>query len=149
VVALFLIGALIALPNVIEAAVFHIAPPSTVAALFGIALVTQAFVAWTIERLLNGSAGGRAPVSLLMGGSPAWWVSRLLLLGVAYLVIYFIAGGIIYPFVREFYETKQPPPTSTVALLQLLVRGPMFAIVGACVVFRCAAHAGPVRSVQG
>ncbi len=134
-VGVFLLGALITLPNVIEAAVFHIAPPGAIAWLFSIAVVTQALVAWTVENFLEGGESGLAPGPLLMGASPVWWIGRLLLLGVAYLVIYFMAGATIYPFVREFYATKQLPPTRTVALLQLMVRGPMFAIVGACVVF--------------
>src|SRR5205809_5710869 len=43
---------------------------------------------------------------------------------------YFVAGTIIFPFVRDFYATQTLPPFGQLVILQLLVRGPI--LVGLC-----------------
>jgi len=48
----------------------------------------------------------------------------------SYLVLYFIAGMIVVPFVRDFYGTQTLPPASRLVAMQLLVRGPI--LVGLC-----------------
>ena len=44
---------------------------------------------------------------------------------VSYLFLYYLAGSIIFPFVRDYYATQTLPSGRTVIALQLLVRGPV------------------------
>ena len=57
---------------------------------------------------------------------------RFVLADLVFVALYFTAGVIVFPFVRDFYTTQTIPPTGTVVTLQLLLRGPIF--VGVCVV---------------
>jgi len=58
---------------------------------------------------------------------------RFALADLAYPVLYFVAGMIIYPYVRDFYATQTIPPVGKVFAMQLLVRGPIY--VGICLLF--------------
>jgi hypothetical protein len=49
---------------------------------------------------------------------------------VSYPVLYFLAGTIIFPFVRDFYASQTLPPAGRLIAMQLLVRGPI--LVGLC-----------------
>jgi len=49
---------------------------------------------------------------------------------VSYLVLYFLAGTIIFPFVKDFYAGQTLPPAGRLIAMQLLVRGPI--LVGLC-----------------
>jgi hypothetical protein len=55
---------------------------------------------------------------------------RFALADLAYPVLYFVAGMIIFPYVRDFYAAQTIPPLGKVFAMQLLVRGPIF--VGIC-----------------
>lgn len=55
---------------------------------------------------------------------------RLVLADLAYPVLYFLAGTLVFPFVRDFYATQTIPAVGLVFTLQLLVRGPIF--LGVC-----------------
>lgn len=57
-------------------------------------------------------------------------VWRFALADLAYPVLYFVAGMIIFPYVRDFYATQTIPPVGEVFAIQLLVRGPIY--VGIC-----------------
>ncbi len=57
---------------------------------------------------------------------------RFALANLAYPVLYFVAGMIVFPYVRDFYATQTIPPVGKVFALQLLVRGPIY--VGVCLV---------------
>jgi hypothetical protein len=57
----------------------------------------------------------------------AW---RFALADLAYPVLYYVAGMIIFPYVRDFYTTQTIPPVGIVLAVQLLVRGPIY--VGVC-----------------
>ncbi|HXE79404.1 MAG TPA: hypothetical protein VNK41_01520, partial [Vicinamibacterales bacterium] len=66
-------------------------------------------------------------------GRPGWpqlsagrWLGLLAALDVLYLLLYYTAGTIIFPYVQSFYEGLTMPSTAVVVLLQLLVRGPVF-----------------------
>ena len=48
----------------------------------------------------------------------------------SYLALYYIAGTIIFPFVKDFYATQTLPPPGRLVVMQLVVRGPIF--VGIC-----------------
>jgi hypothetical protein len=58
-------------------------------------------------------------------GEHAW---RFLLADLLYLVLYFVAGSIIYPYIRNFYTTQHVPPFLNIVALQFLIRGPMFVL---------------------
>lgn len=55
--------------------------------------------------------------------SKAW---RFGVSDLAYVVVYFTAGMIIFPMVRDFYATQTIPEPAQIIALQLLVRGPIF-----------------------
>lgn len=46
-----------------------------------------------------------------------------------YLILYFGAGMIIFPFVKDFYATQQLPSAGTIIALQLSIRGPIFVLL--------------------
>jgi len=46
-----------------------------------------------------------------------------------YLFLYFAAGSIIFPFVRDFYATQHLPSLGTIVALQLMIRGPVFVLL--------------------
>ena len=65
--------------------------------------------------------------SLLVPSGRFW---RFLLSDLAYLLFYFTAGTIIFPFVRNYYASLGLPSTAQIVSLQFLVRGPLF--IGVC-----------------
>ncbi len=67
------------------------------------------------------------PVQHRSAGGMLW---RLVVSDFSYLFLYFLAGMIIFPFVREFYATQTVPPPGKIVALQLLLRGPVF--IGIC-----------------
>jgi hypothetical protein len=56
----------------------------------------------------------------------AW---RFVLCSAAYVVLYFTAGMIIFPYVRDFYATQHIPPFGQLVGLQFFLRGPVFVLV--------------------
>ena len=84
---------------------------------------------WAV--LFRGSGVSRRDIGLAAGTvkERPW---RFVLADVAFVALYFMAGVIVFPFVRDFYTTQTIPPTGVVLTLQLLLRGPIF--VGVCVV---------------
>jgi len=54
---------------------------------------------------------------------------RFVVSDISYLLLYFIAGMIIFPFVRDFYATQTLPSYGKLVSLQLLVRGPVFVLI--------------------
>jgi hypothetical protein len=71
---------------------------------------------------------------------------RLALCCGCYVFLYFLAGSIIFPFVRDYYATQHLPGPAQIVAMQFLVRGPMFVFV--CVtllrMFRLPNWLGPV-----
>src|SRR5262249_6596710 len=62
--------------------------------------------------------------------SPGERLWRFAASAAAYACLYFIAGMIVIPYVRDFYATQTLPPAGWLFALQLLVRGPVY--VGIC-----------------
>lgn len=62
------------------------------------------------------------------------WMGRFAACSVTYLVLYFTAGMIIFPYVQPFYDQRALPSPSTIILLQLFLRGPIFAAIGLLIV---------------
>jgi hypothetical protein len=56
------------------------------------------------------------------------WVARIAVCGAVYLACYFVFGLMVLPYVRHFY-TQLPDPIP-LFLFQLLIRGPLFAVLG-------------------
>jgi hypothetical protein len=117
------------LTSLIEAVVFGVLPSATVWRLVPVAalplLAACAVVAW------RSGAPGATPVARGYWRLP---ILRALVCVVLYVVCYFVAGTIIFPYVKDFYATRYLPPGPVVAALQLLVRGPLFvAAVGVLV----------------
>jgi hypothetical protein len=56
----------------------------------------------------------------------AW---RFALCSGVYVFLYFLAGSIIFPFVRDYYATQHIPSPGQIILLQFFLRGPLFILV--------------------
>ena len=66
------------------------------------------------------------PIASRTTGQRAW---RLIACDFSYLVLYFICGTIIFPYVKDFYATQTLPAPGTIVALQLLLRGPVFVLL--------------------
>jgi hypothetical protein len=66
------------------------------------------------------------PATLASPQGPGSWAWRLVVADLLYLACYLGAGNVIYPWVREFYESRNLPPQVLIAAMQLLCRGPIF-----------------------
>lgn len=82
---------------------------------------------WT---LLFGRREGASPhyhpIQSKGRGERAW---KFAISDLSYIVLYYAAGMIIFPFVRDFYATQQLPSPGTIVALQLLIRGPIFVVL--------------------
>ena len=54
---------------------------------------------------------------------------RLVFCSAAYVFLYFLAGFIIFPYVRDFYATQHIPSFGQIVVLQFFFRGPVFVLV--------------------
>lgn len=77
-------------------------------------------------RRANVATGDDQPISASSPGERAW---KFVVSDVAYLILYFTAGTIIFPYVKDFYATQYLPPRLTISAVQLLVRGPIFVLL--------------------
>lgn len=66
------------------------------------------------------------PIAAKSRGERAW---KFVVSDLSYLVLYFVAGTIIWPYIKDFYATQSLPPLSTILVLELLVRGPVFVVL--------------------
>jgi hypothetical protein len=127
-VALAAIPCVISLANLVEGSVFlgNVGMPWGRAGLH--VLVTYVLVApmwaWIFGRSAVTHESSWDPKS---STGKVW---RFAVSDIAYLVLYFTAGMIIFPYVRDFYATQTIPEAGQVVALQLLLRGPIF--VGIC-----------------
>jgi hypothetical protein len=56
-------------------------------------------------------------------------VWKFLVSDVSYTVFYFIAGTMIFPYIRDFYASQKLPSMPAILALELLVRGPVFVVL--------------------
>jgi hypothetical protein len=130
--ALIWIGVGFVIVNNVEAAIFDIAPLGLLTGIGALASLTHAIAVVGICRLipvrqdLVSSETARPRPSLVM--------LRVVTLGVVYAVVYFVAGGLIYPFVRDFYTNKPLPSGGALFAVQAFARGPIFVAIGLFVV---------------
>jgi hypothetical protein len=76
------------------------------------------FILVTLLGKLRPSAGEAAPH--LERKRWSQWLWRIVVCVFAYVFLYFMAGAIIFPYVREFYEGKVLPSLSQILLMQIL-----------------------------
>ncbi len=66
------------------------------------------------------------PIAAKSRAERAW---KFVVCDVSYLILYLIAGSIVWPHVKDFYATQTVPPMSTFLPLELLIRGPVFVVL--------------------
>ena len=132
--ALIGVGLGFVIVNDLEAIVFSIAPAWPIVRLAAMSAVVHAVVAVVVARLVPASADVNVARSPFAEFIVTGLIARVMILAILYAVIYFVAGGVIYPFVREFYVDKPIPPAGLLFALQATVRGPMFVAIGALVI---------------
>ncbi len=66
------------------------------------------------------------PIRAKSWAERAW---KFALCDLTYLFLYFAAGTIIFPYVKDFYATQHLPSAGQIVALQLFVRGPMFVLL--------------------
>lgn len=66
------------------------------------------------------------PIRAQSRGERVW---KFGLCDLTYLFLYFAAGTIIFPCVKDYYATQHLPSTGNLVALQFLVRGPMFVLL--------------------
>lgn len=100
--------------TLIEAVAFAVMPLSHALVQLAIALVALAMLSG-IAVLLTGKARGPAAAGVRPNVSPA----RLASVVIAYELLYFSAGTLVWPFVADFYADKPLPSLALVAALQI------------------------------
>lgn len=127
--ALYLIPVGIATVNFIEGVIFLPNAPIDWRGVMIFTVQAQALAAllwWLIYRSAPVVEAESGPLPHRSFGQMAW---RFVLCAVCYLVLYFSAGMIVFPFVRDFYATQHIPSPGQIAALQILLRGPVFVLV--------------------
>lgn len=124
--ALLLFG-ISTLNNMIEALFFHVFGARDFARYVlqgALTAVPFSFVLVALMGRMLGTASAMAPEASTGGGGS--WAWRLVVADLLYLACYVGAGNVIYPWVREFYESRSLPAQVLIAAMQLLCRGPIF-----------------------
>jgi len=113
--------------NMIEALFFHVFGARDFARYLlqgAVTAVPFSFVLMALMGRMRGTPPGPATIASPQGaGSWAW---RLAAADLLYLACYLGAGNVIYPWVREFYESRSLPSQALIAAMQLFWRGPIF-----------------------
>jgi hypothetical protein len=119
----------IGVTNIIEGAVFLKSSQIAWKSLFFYDCIAYVLVLPLWRYVFGGRAAHPAPDDQLSlnAGKLAW---KLVVSDLLYVTLYYTAGTIIFPFVRDFYATHILPSTGTIVALQLLIRGPLF--IGVC-----------------
>jgi hypothetical protein len=129
-VALSTIPLVSSVANNIEAKLFLDSFAISWAWVVGYPLVAAA-LAVPVWLLLYGKRQGRdevnyRPFHYRSAGQRFW---RFSVSAVAYASLYFLAGTIVFPYIRDFYETKNLPATGMLFGLQLFFRGPAYVVI--------------------
>ena len=127
--AMFFIPAAITTVNMIEGVIFlpnaHIDWRGVIAlTLVGFAI---AAVLWLL--IFRGAPIAASEFGELPHRSLGSMAVRFLLCSATYVFLYFLAGSIIFPYVRDFYATQRVPNFGQIVALQFLLRGPVFIVV--------------------
>jgi len=128
-------AALVAIPlaitsvNLLEGTVFLTNVNLQWGRLFLFTLLSSALMV-PVWALLFGKRPGVAehyhPLESKPSGERAW---KFAVSDVSYVFLYYLAGMIIFPYVKDFYTTQHLPSHGTIIALQLLIRGPVFVVL--------------------
>jgi len=113
--------------NMIEALFFHVFGARDFARYLLQGALTAVPFSFVLVALMGRMR--RAPPGLATIASPhgaGSWAWRLAVADLLYLACYLGAGNVIYPWVREFYESRSLPSQVLIAAMQLFCRGPIF-----------------------
>jgi hypothetical protein len=130
VAALWLAAGAIPLNNLVEAFFFPLQIPR---AELGALAVHEAVSAALFAAILHLLAGPPAAPETGQPGAPrslASWAARIVALDVLFVVLYLVAGLMVWPFVRHFYEGRQMPSPPLIFVLQI-ARGLVFTAIAA------------------
>jgi len=128
--ALFLIPTAIAMVNMIEGIVFL---PNIGLDWRGVILFEV--LSFAVAALLWLMIFRAAPVPTVPFGLPipdrsiGQKILRFALCSACYVLLYFVAGMIVFPYVRDFYATQRIPSPGQLIALQFFLRGPVFILV--------------------
>ena len=116
VIALLVLGFGIGMANtLIEAIVFGVIRPAEALGALGFALVVFSLLS-VFAIVISGRWRAPAEPSVPVAVTPL----RLLLVVLAYELLYFGAGTLVFPYVADFYATRHLPPYHLVAALQVV-----------------------------
>ena len=128
--ALFFMPAAIATVNMIEGVLFLPNAHMDWSHLIELTLVGYAIAAILWLAIFRGA---EVPHSLVDAPLPhrsvGQIVGRLVVCSASYVFLYFLAGTIIFPYVRDFYATQHIPGPLQIVALQFFLRGPVFILV--------------------
>lgn len=128
--AMAAIPLVIASVNLVEGVVFLTGTSMQWTRLFAYFFLSAALVmpVWMLlfGRRSNSSPEHFHPVASKPIGERIW---KFVVSDIAYCFLYFTAGMIIFPWVKDFYATQHIPPMTTIITLQLLLRGPIFILM--------------------
>ncbi len=128
--ALFAIPAAIATVNMLEGVIFLTNVKLDWRGTFELTVVGYALAAalWTLIFNSKSSAAGADEWAFPERGvlQKVW---RFAFCCAAYVFLYFLAGSIVIPYVRDFCATQHIPSFGQVLLLQFFLRGPVFVLV--------------------
>jgi len=128
--ALFLIPAAINLVNMIEGIVFlsNVGMDWRGAIVFEVLSLAVAALLWLV--IFRGAPVPTAPLdSPIPHRSLGPKIGRFALCSACYVLLYFVAGMIVFPYVRDFYATQRIPGPGQLIALQFFLRGPVFILV--------------------
>ena len=128
--ALFAIPAAITTVNMIEGIFFLSNSHIDWRGAISITLVGYAIAALLWWLIFRGAPVVNAPVEAsLPHRSFGQILSRAVLSSACYVFLYYLAGFIIFPYVRDFYATQRIPGAGEIVAMQFLLRGPVFLLV--------------------
>jgi hypothetical protein len=104
-----------------------VSPPMLAAVTVASAAFVSAGIVLMSGRWKEGAEGAAPPPI----SDRTWtvWVWRFLLAAFCYFVLYFIAGIIVLPFVKDFYANKPMPSLGGLFVMQM-IRGSVYAAIG-------------------
>jgi hypothetical protein len=128
--ALFAIPSAIATVNLIEGVVFLTNSKIDWRGVFELTVLGYAIAAVLWAILFNRKLpSGRAEEWTFPERTLFQNLWRLVFCSGAYVFLYFLAGFIIFPYVRDFYATQHIPSFGQIVMLQFFFRGPVFVLV--------------------
>ncbi len=121
--------------SLLEAVFFHVLTVSVVLGIAPNVVLPQVVAAFAIVWAVGAWNVAARPRS----AEPVRWgnlIARGVLVAAIYVVCYFVAGMFVFPFVRDFYMARALPSGGLVAAVQFFVRGPLFAVAIAMLVWQ-------------